>query len=242
MKKVFILAAAGLLSAGAFGQVVRNAFLPNGAEFTCSFSAGGKSVEVEMVAVEGSDAVEDFYIGKYEVTQGQWRAVMGPFTQAQVYGAGANYPVYYISWNDAQAFIDSLNIMAGGGRFRLPTDAEWEYAARGGSTPQPENWRYVGSNDLDSVGWNKHHSKLGGQKSHPVGELKANSIGVYDMSGNVVEWCEDCYYFGSDCSHRVLRGGSWNSVAARCAVSHRYYYSPDNRYYFSGFRLACSPN
>jgi formylglycine-generating enzyme required for sulfatase activity len=248
MKKVFALLAVALLAAAAFGVVLRNGVPVNGDSYTCTI----KGVAFEMVFVEGGkdkDGVDvsDFWIGKFEVTQQQWWAVYGSwpdgYAPSAAYGAGDSYPMYNVSWNDAKAFIDSLNVAVGGGKFRLPAEREWEYAARGGSAQ--EAYEYAGSDNLDLVGWYSGHPNTGSQ-THSVGKLAANGVGAYDMSGNVWEWCEE--WFASpmpvtppdEGSNRVLRGGTWYRDEASCAVSYRYNYTPDYRNSGRGFRLACS--
>lgn len=156
--------------------------------------------------------VDDFYIGKYEVTQGQWKAIMGN-NPSSFKDCGDNCPVESVSWNDIQDFINKLNQKTGKS-YKLPTEAEWEYAARSGG----KNEKYSGGNDIDSVAW---YNKNSGSKTHPVGQKKPNGLGIYDMSGNVWEWVNDWddenYYKNSpkdnpkgpsSGSLRVLRGGS----------------------------------
>jgi serine/threonine protein kinase/formylglycine-generating enzyme required for sulfatase activity len=184
--------------------------------------------------------VDDFYIGRYEVTQKQWVSIMGSNFSCF---KGDNLPVEQVGWNDVQAFIRKLN---GGtdGKFRLPTEAEWEYAARGGN--QSRDYTYAGSNNVEEVAWYNSNS---GSKTHSVGQKKPNELGLYDMSGNVYEWCQDWY--GAYASHaqtnptgtdsgtfRVFRGGSWNGDARRVRVAYRYFYYPSYRSYPLGFRLA----
>ena len=202
-----------------------------------------------------SVTVSDFYIGKYEVTQAQWEAVMGTTVTRQrdkvnkgwaLQGVGADYPMYYVSWNDIQEFIEKLNAKTGK-QYRLPTEAEWEYAARGGN--QSKDYKYSGSNDIGSVAWYTDNSS---SPNHPVGQKQPNELGLYDMSGNVYEWCSDwhgSYSSGSQTnstgpakgSGRVLRGGTWNYFAVVCRVSFRFY-GPSNRgSSYVGFRLVCQP-
>jgi formylglycine-generating enzyme required for sulfatase activity len=186
----------------------------------------------------------DYYIGETEVTQAQWRAVMGnspsDFTDCD------ECPVEQVSWYDMQDFISKLNSRSGGVRYRLPTEAEWEYAARGGSLSK--GYKYAGSNDLNEVAWYDDNS---GNKTHPVKKKKSNELGLYDMSGNVYEWCSDwkgSYSSGSQTNPtgpntgviRVHRGGSWNYDARACRVSFRHNGGPDIRLNFLGFRLASS--
>ena len=129
-----------------------------------------------------SVTVSDFYIGKYEVTQAQWKAVMG---KNPSHYKGENRPVERVSWYDIQKFIEKLNAKTGK-RYRLPTEAEWEYAARGGN--QSKGYKYSGSNDIGSVAWYTNNS---GDRTHPVGQKQPNELGLYDMTGNVWEWCSD---------------------------------------------------
>jgi formylglycine-generating enzyme required for sulfatase activity len=184
----------------------------------------------------------DFYIGETEVTQAQWRAVMGnnpsSFTDCD------ECPVENVSWNDVQDFISKLNSRSGGARYRLPTEAEWEYAARGGTLSK--GYKYAGSNNPDEVAWPDNNS---GRKTHQVRMKKSNELGLYDMSGNVYEWCSDWYGSYSSGSqtnptgpntgdYRVIRGGSWNSLARECRVSNRINFEPVYRLNYLGFRLA----
>ena len=197
--------------------------------------------------------VSDFYIGKYEVTQEQWEAVMGTSISQQrdkaggssLYGVGVNYPMYYVSWHEVQEFISRLNALTGK-QYRLPTEAEWEYAARGGN--QSRGYKYSGSNFIEQVAWFTDNS---GGTTHPVGTKSPNELGIYDMSGNVWEWCYDRYgsYSGtqqtnpmgaSSGSNRVRRGGSRYDNASICRVSNRSYDTPTNRSLNLGFRLVLS--
>ena len=220
--------------------------------------------EIEMVWVsggtftmgatseQGSDAFDSekpahsvtlsgYYIGKYEVTQAQWKAVMG---NNPSYFKGDNLPVEQVSWNDVQEFIRKLNQQTGKS-YRLPTEAEWEYAARGGSNSR--GYKYSGSNNIGSVAWYDGNS---GNTTHAVGTKSPNELGIYDMSGNVYEWCQDWYgssYYSNSPqrnpqgpasgSDRVCRGGSWIYSARGFRVSFRDYYSPVIRSYDLGFRL-----
>ena len=184
-------------------------------------------VAIEMILVKGyRDG--DFYIGKYPVTQAQWQAVMGNNPSKF---KGEDNPVEQISWNDCNLFISKLNRMCGH-KFRLPKETEWEYAARGGS--KTHNYTYSGSNCLDEVGWSKSTS---GNSTHPVGKKKPNELGIYDMSGNVLEWCEDLHLLSFLGSERVSRGGSWSFGDSHCAISYRNNNS-NLKYCNYGFRLA----
>ena len=159
-------------------------------------------------------------------------------------GEGANYPMYYVSWNEVQEFISRLNSLTGK-QYRLPTEAEWEYAARGGK--KSKGYKYSGSNFIEQVAWYKENSN---NATHPVGSKQPNELGIYDMSGNVWEWCYDwygAYDSGSQTnpvgpgsgSVRVIRGGSWNSIAAYIRVSGRSGNTPSYRNSILGFRLVC---
>ena len=178
--------------------------------------------------------LNDFYIGKYEVTQALWQALMGNNPSNS---KGDNLPVEEISWDDAQEFIRKLNDRTGK-NYRLPTEAEWEYAARGGS--KSNGYKYSGSNNVGTVAWFDENSD---GRTHPVGIKTANELGIHDMSGNVWEWVQDWFgeYSGilqanptgpAEGSDRVVRGGSWNRGAR---VSNRdASYSRDHT---TGFRL-----
>ena len=165
----------------------------------------------------------DYYIGKYEVTQALWQAVMGKNPSKF---KGDNLPVENVSWDDCQEFISQLNRITGK-TFRLPTEAEWEYAARGGK--KSRGYQYSGSNDISDVAWYDGNS---GNKTHAVGSKQANELGIYDMSGNVWEWCQDWHGSYSSSSqtnptgvksgsYRVIRGEGWFSGARICRSSYR---------------------
>ncbi len=200
--------------------------------------------------------LSDFYIGKYEVTQKLWTEIMGE--NPSYFKNGDNYPVEQVSWDDIQTFLSKLNTKYPNRNYRLPTEAEWEYAARGGGK---EVVFGNGKNTLDpkeanfnASAANKTSYSLAGeyrQKTTPVGSFIPNAIGLYDMSGNVWEWCSDWY--GSDYyknspatnpqgptsgSYRVLRGGSWSNDPQNCRVASRGYSTPDFRGNSVGFRLA----
>ena len=190
-----------------------------------------------------SVTLSDFFISKTEVTQKEWKEVMGNNPSSF---KGDNLPVETVSWNDIQKFIKKLNTKTGL-NYRLPTEAEWEYAARGGvKTQNSASQKYSGSNNIDEVAW--YYSNLG-SKTHSVGGKKANELGIYDMSGNVWEWCNDydsSYYKNSpknnpqgasSGSYRVYRGGCWSYSAKYCRVAFRYNNYPDYSRNFLGFRL-----
>ncbi|NLF84879.1 MAG: formylglycine-generating enzyme family protein [Lentisphaerae bacterium] len=191
-----------------------------------------------------------FWIGKYEVTQAQWGAVMGsnPSTFAN---AGRTAPVELVSWDDCQEFVRKVNARVPGGGFRLPTETEWEYACRAGTTTALNNGKELTSEtgrcpNLDEVAWYRAN---GGMTAHPVGEKLANAWGLYDMHGNVWEWCEDWYGnypsgsvsdpkgpgSGSD---RVARGGGWDNSASKFGSALRRSYGPNYRGDCLGLRLA----
>ena len=186
--------------------------------------------------------LSDYYIGETVITQELWETVMGSNPS---HFKDAKNPVENVSWNDCQEFIKKLNALTGK-EFRLPTEAEWEYAARGGN--KSKGYKYAGSNIIGDVAWYDDYSS---SSTHAVGIKSPNELGLYDMSGNVWEWCSDWWdnYPSSpqtnptgptSGSSRVLRGGSWNSDAKSCRVSYRFYGSPVYRYNDIGFRLVLS--
>ena len=211
----------------------------------------GGTFTMGATSEQGKDAYDDekpahqvtlssFSIGKYEVTQEEWEAVMGKNPSSF---KGAKRPVERVSWNDCQEFIRKLNTMTGK-RFRLPTEAEWEYAARGGN--KSIGYKYAGSDNLDRMAWYDSNSD---NATHDIGQKSPNELGLYDMSGNVWEWCQDWYgsYSSnsqtnpsgpSSGSYRVYRGGSWFSRARNCRVSFRSYGSPGFADNLQGLRLA----
>lgn len=202
--------------------------------------------------------LNDFYMGETEVTQGLWQAVMGTSIYQQrdkggfssTYGVGSNYPMYYVNHSEAEEFCGRLNNLLRsqlpqGYKFRLPTEAQWEYAARGGKKDRPS--LFAGSDYLGEVAWYNGNSN---SSTHPVKTKDPNELGLYDMSGNVWEWCADWYsssYYSnspnnnpknlSSGSSRVNRGGGWNGSAAGCRVAYRSGRSPGHRYGILGFRL-----
>ncbi|MCH5174106.1 MAG: formylglycine-generating enzyme family protein, partial [Bacteroidales bacterium] len=198
--------------------------------------------------------LSSYYIGRFEVTQGQWAKVMGTSIQQQAskagcssyYGIGPDYPMYYVSWEEAQAFCQELSRMTGR-TYCLPTEAQWEYAARGGN--KSKGYKYSGSNNIDEVAWYSNNSHV---TSHPVGTKMPNELGLYDMSGNVCEWCSDWYggYSSSDAnnpagpstgSDRVHRGDSWYFNSLDCRVSSRSRTPPGFRSFDLGFRVVLLP-
>ena len=225
----------------------------NGVIFEMVYVEGG-TFDMGATSEQGSDAyseeypvhsvtLSDYYIGECEVTQEMWEAVMGSNPSNF---KGAQNPVERVSWNDCQNFIKKLNSLTGR-TFRLPTEAEWEYAARGGN--KSRHYKYSGSNNIFDVAW---HDGNSGSSTHAVGTKTANELGIYDMSGNVWEWCSDWYggYSAgaqtnpqgpSSGSGRVLRGGSWSGYARGCRVSFRYRSGPDFSGIYNGLRLVLVP-
>lgn len=271
-------------------SVAGNVDISSGKEYTIKL---GNDVELEMIWVAGgsfdmgsnsSDAysneqpvhrvtLDGYWIGKYEVTQAQYKTIMGANPSMW---KGDTFPVEKVNWNDCREFIREINSRTGslGITFSLPTEAQWEYAARGGA--KSRGYKYSGSDDLDDVAWyisNSGDKYLSNSimeglakaskweeyrakrdeshcKTHIVGQKQFNELGLYDMSGNVWEWCADWYdskYYSKSpkrnpenstlASVRVLRGGSWFSHSRHCRSAYRYGYGPDGRGRRSGFRL-----
>ena len=235
-----------------FNAAAVRTYTVNGVSFDMVSVAGGTftmGATSEQGSEENSDekpahrvTLSDYMIGKTEVTQELWQAVMGSNPSCH---SGNNLPVETVSWNDCQEFIKKLNSLTGL-NFRLPTEAEWEYAARGGS--KSKDYKYSGSNDVRSVAW--YDETTNGSGTKPVATKAPNELGLFDMSGNVREWCSDWYGdYSSDSqtnpkgpssgSSRVLRGGRWNDYNGRgCRVSIRFNIRPDFRYNYLGLRLA----
>jgi formylglycine-generating enzyme required for sulfatase activity len=216
--------------------------------------------DIEMVTVEGgtfmmgetgvatpihSITLSTFKIAKFEITQKLWNAVM---TTNPSEFKGDSLPVENVNWDDIQQFIAKLNHITAK-KYRLPTEAEWEYAARGGN--QSLGYTYAGSNDINEVAWYDRNS---GKTTHPVGTKAPNELGIYDMSGNVMEWCNDWYsntYYSvspstnpqgpSSGTARILRGGSWYDFSIYCASAKRNGDQPINRINILGARLVIEP-
>ena len=233
-------------------------FTVNGVSFKMICVESG-SFTMGATSEQGSDADSDekpthpvtlstYYIGETEVTQELWQAVMGSNPS---HFSGAKRPVECVSWNDCQDFITKLNAKTGR-KFRLPTEAEWEFAARGGT--KSRGYKYAGSNTIGNVAWYwdnipSQSSGNTGYGTQNVATKQANELGLYDMSGNVWEWCQDWYGSYSNSSqtnptgpnsghYRVYRGGSWYYLARRCRVSSRPDFTPSNRNDYLGLRLA----
>ncbi len=232
-------------------------FTANGVSFTMILVEGG-TFTMGATSEQGLDAesdekpahsvtLSDYYIGQTEVTQALWRTVMG--SNPAYFQKGDKYPVEKVSWDECQQFVQKLNSLLssqlGGKRFALPTEAQWEYAARGGK--KSNGYKYSGSNTLGNVAWYDSNSA---SITHPVATKSPNELGIYDMSGNVWEWCQDWYGSYSSASQtnpigassgsdRVRRGGSWGNDAGICRVSNRDDYAPAYRYSNLGLRLVC---
>ena len=202
----------------------------------------GQSADGNNVTPVHSVTLSSYSIGETEVTQALWKAIMGTNPSNH---QGDNLPVEQVSWNDCQTFITKLNQLTGK-TFRLPTEAEWEFAAKGGT--KSKGYTYSGSNTIGDVAWYYENS---GSETHAVATKQANELGIYDMSGNVWEWCQDCYGSYSDeaqtnptgpsgGSDRVLRSGSWSNDASYCRSAIRSNNSPSSNSVFRGFRLALS--
>ena len=227
-------------------------YYANGVAFQMVEVRGG-TFTMGATSEQGSDAesdekpahnvtLRDYYIGKTEVTQALWEAVMG---NNPSWFKGENQPVEMISWNDCKEFISKLNSLTGK-RFRMPTEAEWEYAARGGS--KSRGYKYSGSNTLDDVAW---YSGISDYETHEVGTKSPNELGLYDMSGNVSEWCSDWYGDYSSAfqtnpkgpdsgARRAIRGGGWFNFARYCRCSSRNFSGPGRRDNNLGLRLCLS--
>ena len=222
-------------------EIMRNMVYVEGGTFIMGATAEQKKTYKDEKPAH-SVTLSSFYIGKYEVTQALWKAVMGSNPSNW---KGDNLPVEMVSWNDCQTFLRKLNAMTGK-NFRLPTEAEWEFAARGGN--KNRGYQYSGSNVLSDVAWYADNS---GSKTHNVGAKAPNELGIYDMSGNVWEWCQDWKKSYSSSpqtnpkgpssgSSRVYRGGSWILSARGCRVASRDCFTPDYGGIDLGLRLALS--
>ncbi len=210
--------------------------------------ATAQSFDIETVLVKGGKfntgsnemkssnqiTIDDFYMGKYEITQAQWREVMG--NNPSYFKDCDSCPVERVSAEDVNKFIETL-CKKTGKKYRLPSEAEWEYAARGGVLKPQKSTKYAGSNDIDDVAW--YDSNSGG-KTHQVGTKKPNELGIYDMSGNVYEWCrnEIKNQQGETIGYSsVLRGGSCAVNSNFCKISFRSDFSLGIKYFNYGFRI-----
>jgi formylglycine-generating enzyme required for sulfatase activity len=198
----------------------------------------------EMDAVPHEVELSTYYMQSNEVTQELWVSVMGNYHNVEA--PQNNIPMYSVSWEDCQEFIKKLNAITGK-KYRLPTEAEWEYAARGGK--KSNGYKYSGSDNLDELSW--HHNNSG-DKPHPVAGKKPNELGIYDMSGNVIEWCNDWYEENlgtakrknpqgpKDGEFKIQRGGAYNTIFVSDLVFMRSHAFPTTDYSNMGFRLALS--
>ena len=222
-------------------EIMRNMVYVEGGTFTMGATSEQQNLYDDEKPTHRV-SLSSFYIGKYEVTQALWKAVMGSNPS---HFEGDNLPVENVSWNDCQTFLSKLNAMTGK-NFRLPTEAEWEFSARGGN--RSRGYQYSGSNVLSDVAWYDNNS---GGETHPVGTKAPNELGIYDMSGNVWEWCQDrkgSYSSSaqtnpkgpSSGSLRVFRGGSWFEFTGSCRVALRSSNAPGISYFNFGLRLVLS--
>jgi len=204
-----------------------------------TFQMGSVDGDADEKPIHPVTISKPFTIGKYEVTQKQWRDIMG--TNPSRY-RGDNRPVESVSWDDVQDFIRKLNVKEGTTKYRLPTEAEWEFAARGGT--QSHGFKFAGSSNVADVAV---HSENAGGETKPVGSKRPNELDIYDMSGNVWEWCSDWKDdYGRSAerdpggptsgSYRVLRGGSFLDYDSNCRVAGRSSGNPNARYRADGFR------
>ena len=222
-------------------RLIANMVYVEGGTFTMGATKEqGKDADA-MAKPKHKVTLNSYYIAKYEVTQSEWEAVMG---MNPSYFKGENLPVDCVSWDDCQEFICKLNELTGK-NFRLPTEAEWEYAARGGN--KSKGYKYSGSNNLGEVAWYGENHATG--STHPVGLKRANELGLYDMAGNVHEWCQDLYASYSSSSqknptgpssgsNRVYRGSCWYSSEWGSRICYRCFNTPDIGGQSRGLRLA----
>jgi len=257
---ILLIAAAGIRCSQINTKTSENATAVN-SDSVMTTEATGNIIEPDMVTVQGGRfamggnknknempihnvTLSSFKIAKYETTRAQWQKVMGSNSSGGK--ECMDCAINAVGWDDVQTFIKKLNTLSGK-NYRLPTEAEWEYAARGGT--KSKKFEYAGSNDINAVAWTSVNSG----NIHPVGQKEANELGLYDMSGNILEWCNDWYdenYYGKSPGndpkgpatgpHRVVRGGSsnWNFEPAVCRVAYRIPVLWGNG--SVGFRLASS--
>ena len=243
-----LIAGLFLLFTTAQAQTFPELIKVTGGTFTMGdeYSLGGKDEQPTHQVT-----LSDFYIGKTEVTVAQYRAYCNAegvsMPEQPGWGWTNNTPIVNVSWNDAINYCNWLGKKLDK-KITLPTEAQWEYAARGGN--QSQGYKYAGGSSMETAGWYEDNS---GAKTHNVATKKGNELGLYDMSGNVWEWCLDWFeteYLASNPNtnstnpstgaFRVLRGGSWNNLAINCRVAYRYYNAPSFRNDINGFRVAFS--
>ena len=227
----------------ALQELIENMVYVEGGTFTMGDKSLLNEDQLGREKPEHQVTLSPFFICRYEVTQEVWEAVMGnSFSPVK----GAKLPVNNICWDECQEFVVKLIFMTGI-NFRLPTEAEWEFAARGGN--KSLHTKYSGSNTIDDVAWYQYNS---GNRLHPVGKKSPNELGLYDMTGNVSEWCYD--YYGrydssaqtnpkgvSNSAENVVRGGSIAQIPMGCHVTYRLGIIPAQRSTTLGFRLAATP-
>lgn len=228
------------------GQRMELVWVEGGTFTMGSNDARGVDKRYESTRPEHTVGVGGCYMGRYEVTQGQWRAVMGE--NPSHFTGNDSLPVEQVTWADAQRFVTLLSQLTGF-LFRLPTEAEWEYAARGGNRADGQPYAGCDRNHLPEYAWFCVNSE---GHTHPVGRLRPNALGLYDMGGNVAEWCSDWMspYIEAaqkdprgpkEGDSRVLRGGHYNSTSPGCAVFDRGWYVPTGKTEYYGLRVAMEP-
>jgi formylglycine-generating enzyme required for sulfatase activity len=229
------------------GMQLEMVLIPTG-RFLMGAPDSDKDTEADENPIHRVWITKPFYLGKYEVTQEQWEAVTGDNPS---YFKGSRRPVEMVSWKDCQQFLNKLNRQPGhrAGKFRLPTEAEWEYACRARTTT-----RFYFGDDERELGQYAWYDKNSRSQTHPVGGKIPNAWGLYDMHGNVIEWCADWYcdeyYTHSPTDNPlgpvkgenyVLRGGSWGFPSAYCRSASRNSHELEARRYYLGLRLALDP-
>ncbi len=228
------------------GQRMELVWVEGGTFTMGSNDARGVDKRYESTRPEHTVGVGGCYMGRYEVTQGQWRAVMGE--NPSHFTGNDSLPVEQVTWADAQRFVTLLSQLTGF-LFRLPTEAEWEYAARGGNRADGQPYAGCDRNHLPEYAWFCVNSE---GHTHPVGRLRPNALGLYDMGGNVAEWCSDWMAPYMEAAQkdprgpkegdsRVLRGGHYNSTSPGCAVFDRGWYVPTGKTEYYGLRVAMEP-